>query len=93
MLTIVLNNHLKQGVWIVLWSLNSGEKGLFWCYKSSSGYDAGIIGSVRPRTDVALTFEMSQGVKAYRQQLGHPATNALIQFICRQWWTAVGEDV
>lgn len=43
------------------------------------------LGSLRPGTDVALTFEMSLGVMAFRLQLGHLATDALMQFIYRQW--------
>lgn len=49
------------------------------------GFSVGIAGSVRPGTDVALTFEMSLGVKAFRLQLGHLATDALMQFMYRQW--------
>lgn len=53
--------------------------------KCGYGFSVGIAGSVRPGTDVALTFEMSLGVKAFRLQLGHLATDALMQFIYRQW--------
>lgn len=41
------------------------------------GSELGIAGSVRPGTDVALTFKMSKGVKVFRLQLGHLATDAL----------------
>lgn len=95
---IHVDECIKQSLWNSEFCLHSRDwtmvkNGLRWSFKCGSGFSVGIAGSVRPGTDVALTFEMSLGVKAFRLQLGHLATDALMQFMYRQWWTTVGEEM